>query len=117
MSDPRKVCPSGWHVPTITEWNELIEQVGGKWLAPIRLKVDTATWLQPNLATNESGFSAIHSGACAPCNDLYGMAMWWSSTPKNSEYATYVGAAYGEMPIWIADGGMGGGLGVRCVKD
>ena len=40
-----KICPAGWHVPDDTEWNSLIQFLGGDSLAPNKLKVaGTSPW-------------------------------------------------------------------------
>src|SRR5687767_12913417 len=38
VSDPRGLAPVGWHVPTLEEWQELIDCNGGNEVAGDRLK-------------------------------------------------------------------------------
>jgi uncharacterized protein (TIGR02145 family) len=54
------LCPTGWHVPSITEWGILSTHLGGAQVAGGKMKeVGTSRWKFPNLgATNESGFTA-----------------------------------------------------------
>ena len=36
-NDAKKACPSGWHLPDTTEWNVLLDEVGGKDSATVNL--------------------------------------------------------------------------------
>jgi uncharacterized protein (TIGR02145 family) len=122
-SNVRNVCPNGWHLPTLGEWTELQDFLGGGILAGVRMKSPLPSWEQPDLSTNESGFSAVHSGTCVPCQGLYSTAEWWSATmfPKHEfqladeVYTVRVGAGTGpgiggSTPVVAA-------LSVRCVKN
>ena len=64
VSDLRKLCPTGWHVPTRGEWNALASQLGGLTAAGGKLKsMGTTFWNSPNTgADNSSGFSGLPGG-------------------------------------------------------
>jgi len=58
------ICPSGWHVPSDSDWTTLTDFLGGVNIAGGSMK-DTGFehWLSPNAgATNQSGFSAFGAG-------------------------------------------------------
>jgi uncharacterized protein (TIGR02145 family) len=59
-----KLCPTGWHVPSIDDWKTLTDYLGGGDNAGGKLKeTGTVHWGSPNLgATNESGFTALPGG-------------------------------------------------------
>jgi len=71
VSDSRKICPSGWHVPSDSEWNTLmiaidptgITSIGTQSLIAGGKMKSTTLWNSPNTgADNSSGFSSLPSG-------------------------------------------------------
>ena len=53
------LCPTGWHVPTDTEWTTLTDYLGGESVASPKLKeTNTIHWNGP-VDSNETGFSAL----------------------------------------------------------
>jgi uncharacterized protein (TIGR02145 family) len=64
VADTKGLCPSGWHVPSDSEWTNLTNYLGGESLAGGKMKMaGNAIWNSPNTgATNESGFSALPGG-------------------------------------------------------
>jgi uncharacterized protein (TIGR02145 family) len=59
-----KLCPTGWHVPSDTEWTILINYLGSNAIAGGKLKEPGIIhWSSPNTgATNESGFTSLPVG-------------------------------------------------------
>jgi len=122
-TDARNVCPTGWYLPSRTEWNTLITSQGGATVAGGKLKETGLThWASPNEgATNISGFTGIPTGNRAPagaCNNYTTVSYLWSSTERDNTYAWY--CAFG----WNFEGantevniGKSVGQGIRCVKD
>lgn len=119
----KKVCPSGWHLPSIDEWLELIDYLGGKKVAGGKMKViGTEEWDEPNFgATNSSLFSALaYTGAIRSESDpSYSKrsAVWWSSTKKFLEDPTTItiynkseSIYFGSEPAWVW-------CSIRCVKN
>lgn len=80
------ICPSGWHVPTINEWDILIEYLGGPSVAGRKLiEVGTLHWNFPiNTATNESGFTGLPGGYWDQAPEffagLHTLGYFWTST-------------------------------------
>jgi uncharacterized protein (TIGR02145 family) len=60
-TDTLNICPSGWHVPTDTEWTTLTDYLGGAGTAGAVMKEKNALWTT-NTGTNTSGFSALPGG-------------------------------------------------------
>jgi uncharacterized protein (TIGR02145 family) len=125
ITDIRGVCPVGWHVPDDTEWNQLIDYLGGKDIAGGKLKeTGNSNWKYPNAgATNETNFSALPGGERWECcgfenKGLYGC--WWSTTQPNGWYnkgaSTYV-LTYAYLGVINKPYYKGQGYSVRCLKD
>ena len=64
VNDPRGLAPTGYHVPSDSEWTILTNLLGGETIAGGPLKqTGTCFWNSPNIdATNSSGFSALAGG-------------------------------------------------------
>jgi uncharacterized protein (TIGR02145 family) len=124
VNDPRGLAPAGWHVPTTTEWLNLINCLGGEAAAGGALKeAGTAHWLSPNAgATNSSGFTGLPAGgrfgADAPFinNGMY--CDWWSSSAPLSPWegrTFYLG--YNLTGLTGGQHNLNSGFSVRCIKD
>jgi uncharacterized protein (TIGR02145 family) len=105
VNDPRGLAPKGFHIPSSTEWNELIDYLGGpkKCADQIRSNegwVDDASDLRQDQTpinyngNNESGFTAYPSGYrnnngvhISPGTNY---AYWWTSTEDNQNTAWFV---------------------------
>jgi uncharacterized protein (TIGR02145 family) len=59
-----ELCPTGWRMPKTTDWNVLLDYLGGSSVAGGKMKeAGTAHWISPNTgATNESGFTGLPGG-------------------------------------------------------
>lgn len=61
------ICPKGWHIPSITEWEILLNYLGGTKVAADKMKeIGSIHWDNTNTSTNSSGFSALGVGFCNP---------------------------------------------------
>ncbi len=89
------VCPIGWHIPSMQEWNVLIEYLGGADIAMVKLKeTGTLHWKTWSDATNSSGFTALPSSSTMDVivnsensyNYVGTSTYWWASdSGLNSE--------------------------------
>lgn len=62
VSDPRGLAPEGWHIPTLAEWQALINCNGGNDVAGERLKeAGNAHW-KSGSGNNLSGFNVLPAG-------------------------------------------------------
>lgn len=86
--DSRGVCPTGWHLPTLGEWDELANSLGGADVAGGAMKAEgtlqagNGQWNEPNTgATNSSGFTALPGGTRFDGGefiDLHSYGHWWA---------------------------------------
>ncbi len=120
VSDPRGLCPTGWHVPIDTEWSTLETYLGGSNVSGGKLK-STSGWKTPNTgATNSCGFNALPGGY----RDYSGKYLtigcegnWWSSTWDEFIYA-WSSRLYHDGSSSLRDSRkMENGFSVRCVRD
>ena len=118
----KNICPTGWHVPSDVEWENLIAFLGGKEVAGGKMKeIGTVNWMTPNTeATNTSLFTAVPGGLYLDLGSfmLYkGSANWWSSTENDPGYVWSRRVFYDSQSIDRGYTIKSNGLSIRCVKD
>jgi uncharacterized protein (TIGR02145 family) len=121
VSDNRGLCPNGWHVPSLEEWNILVDFLGGEEIAGAKLKA-TTLWDSNEGATNESGFAAFANGfALINTGNLHvdngNLGFFWSSSPWSDWGAI-------SKKLWTITndiknhiGDKKNGFSVRCLRD
>lgn len=122
VSDPRGLAPVGWHIPTLEEWQRLIDCNGGNAVAGDRLKeAGTAHW-NSGTGNNKSGFNALPGSRRIPVPDerLGELAVFWTAEP-NEECFNFRTPYYATHDLsseaYTNCGGNDFGFSVRCVKD
>jgi uncharacterized protein (TIGR02145 family) len=122
ISDSRKVCPVGWHIPSDTEWMTLESALGGYTIAGSSLKeTGNSHWLSYNLdATNITCFKALPGGYRNSTGGFsfkgnYGY--WWSATEGDvvSAWARFLFDQSGQLSK--VNFLKKNGASVRCIKD
>ena len=81
----RGVCPEGWHIPSIREWEHLISYVDDK-SDGRSASVLKATYAWKNNGTNESKFGVLPGGFRFQSGNFMGLgttARFWTSTEVN----------------------------------
>lgn len=112
------VCPSGWRLPSMDDWNALITKAGGYSVAGKKLKAKGG-WYNSGNGTDSLGFSALPGGIrYADGIYVYGgsVGYWWSSTKTGNTYVHYVYMDYGIDDVYRDYIEKGYGFSVRCVK-
>ena len=125
VTDNRKICPTGWHVPTLNDWSILFSLYNGSNLAGGKLKESgTAHWQSPNTgATNVSGFTALPGGAQIPKNDpsrfqnIGRVGYWWSSSEVGTNLRGILMEYFSAEARVLQQVSKGYGYSVRCVRD
>ena len=116
------ICPSGWHLPTDIEWISLVDFLGGKFIADLKMKeVGTTHWKLPNAgATNESGFTALPSGRRLPNCYFYYLGyygIFWSSNKYNTDNAWSRSLHFDDDGVYRNFNDKEHGFSVRCLQD
>jgi uncharacterized protein (TIGR02145 family) len=120
VTDSRKLCPAGWHVPADSEWTMLENYLGGSAIAGTKMKSKTG-WTSPDaVATNESGFSGLPGGSRAYSGAYWDSgitAIWWSSTDYSGLDAKLWGLQRYSSFLGSGHDYKNDGFSVRCLKD
>lgn len=118
VNDVRNIAPSGFHVPSDSEWMRLInylDTIGYNSVKPY------SYWGFPNIGEgNESGFTALPAGmrnVNGTFNEIGYSAYWWSTTEYDSEkaYNSYIFSSI--TFIWHSYPYKKCGNSIRCIKD
>jgi uncharacterized protein (TIGR02145 family) len=124
------VCPSGWHLPSDDEWEQLAQYVsiqkgpynisGDDWDDVGKHLKATYGWSDNTYGTDDFGFTGLPGGYLTYPNSFYDIgyyAYWWSTNQKNtdrawSRYLVYDKTTFGRRDILKENGSS-----VRCVRD
>ena len=115
------ICPSGWHIPSNTEYDVLNTSVynNGNALKAVGQGI-IDSW-GDGRGTNTSGFSSLLAGRRLTNQsflDLSYYTYFWSSTETNTGYAYSMNLSYNIKTIdWICNNLKNFGFSVRCHKD
>jgi uncharacterized protein (TIGR02145 family) len=114
------ICPAGWMMPTPTDWDLMINNLGGATVAGGKLK-DTGFvyWEPPNTgATNSSGFTALPSGFRSHLDGTFNYkgqrAGWFVLQPGGGlsfRFVSWSMESSGSGPVTTSMG-----LGIRCFR-
>lgn len=126
VNDPRGLAPLGWHIPSMDEWTQLTNSLGGYQVCGLKMKeMGLDHWLSPNTgATNESGFTALPGGRRASMS-LSGAfqymgsnGFWWlSDSFFVGSYGRGFSLSYKDSAIGVGYNDKLYGFSVRLVKD
>jgi uncharacterized protein (TIGR02145 family) len=115
-----KACPTGTHLPSNAEWEELTDYVGGKVTAGEKLK-STSGWNENGNGTNDFVFSALPGGLGSSgdgsFSDAGNSGFWWSATAYDTDDAFLRIMFYDDDDAHSANGDKTDLMSVRCVAD
>lgn len=115
----RGICPEGWHVPTLVEWNDLqaAARAGGKKSGP-RLRATTG-WSAGGDASDALGFRALAGGDWYQLNGNFGNAgnfgTWFTSTSPEF-FITQISLSWKEDSLWQLQKSFATGASLRCTR-
>jgi uncharacterized protein (TIGR02145 family) len=131
VNDPRGLAPKGFHIPSDSEWQTLIDYLGGEKIAGGRMKkTGILNWSAPYWAMNENYFSGLPGGyrshgyldwdgtVIGQFDGIGSSACWWSSTYESGSYSVLSRSLYKDDNEGSSSKShMKWGYSVRCVKD
>jgi uncharacterized protein (TIGR02145 family) len=118
------LCPAGWHIPTLEEWNSAAEIFGGlKNCGPQFKESSELYWRKSDFVrSNESGLSLLPSGTRdrkPSFSNLGKYTQFWTSTPDEKGEGLLKAINFGFMrnyyTVETADSSWS--YSVRCVQD
>ncbi len=133
-----EACPSGWHLPSDGEWEQLAQYVSdqkgpysksddewsSEWHDVDKHLKTTSGWNSNGNGTDDFGFAALPGGyrrGSLNFNNIGDLGIWWSSTEYNIDSAwdrflSDNNSTFGSF-YYRGDGNKYLGLSVRCVRD
>jgi uncharacterized protein (TIGR02145 family) len=112
----RGICPPGWHMPTLGEFQTLSSTVSEDGNALKEIGQGTGG----GAGTNTSGFSALLAGSRSNEGDfgyLGIVAYLWASTPDYATLVRYLSLSEGDAYVFLSSVSKNFGHSVRCLKD
>ena len=107
-------CPSGWRLPTLSEWKKLVAAFGGDSSAIMNLK--SRSWG----GVDSVGFSALPAGRYNAqthgIKDSDKSASWWTYTMENERKIFVVSFGLEKNGVNFNPENMGSFHSIRCVK-
>ncbi len=125
IGDNTKLCPAGWHVPTVSEAQVLSSILGGASVAGGKMKeTGTIYWASPNTgATNSSGFTGIatnyRSDDGSWVNGDKQHSNMWTATGSGTNYGMIVSlhSSSADFEDGWQDAPRKMGFPIRCIKN
>jgi uncharacterized protein (TIGR02145 family) len=117
--DKRGLAPTGWHVPTDSEWKNLVEYIGGFEQAS-KLLLESGYSLNKVGENTINPFNALAGGGRDFLGNFYylgGYGIWWTSTEVDLYTAWYYLLSYPDRLLDRYPDYKGFGFSVRCIKD
>ena len=107
----KKVCPTGWKLPSISEFETLLSNVEASENAYPELKEGGST-----------GFNALLGGRRyndGSFNNIGSYGYWWSSSEYGNRHARSLslGLSSSDQPVGVGIGHVELGYAVRCLKE
>lgn len=116
------VCPTGWHLPSVTEFELLIKTAGGSTAAGTPLKSKTG-WREDDespVGTDVYGFSVIPTGDRNELGYFHNVgedAEFWSASEIDDDVADFMAFSWSFTGVEIGKLDKYYAFSVRCVKD
>jgi uncharacterized protein (TIGR02145 family) len=114
------ICPIGWHVPSESEWDILVNLAGGENAAGGKLKeIGTTHWNSPNTgATDEYDFTALPGGSLIGTDftEFHKRGYHWERNVDGTHhYWRMIKWDNTKVLRWFSSAGTY--ISIRCIKD
>jgi len=114
------ICPSGWHIPSDDDWEELVNLAGGESNAGTKLKAIDGweSYSGIPFGTDSLGFSALPGGIGG--SDFLNVGIegnWWSTNESNNIKASFIRMSSKDLFAWRNEIYKKDMLSVRCVQN
>ena len=121
VKDPRGLAPTGYHLPSDSEWTVVTRFLGGEEVAGEKMK-STVGWEKNLKGTNASGFTGLPGGYRYYNGMFYDIGSngnWWSSSKvkKRGSIAWCRNMNYLSGDLNRRNNNKCCGFSVRCIKD
>ena len=110
------ICPAGWHVPSVNEWNVLVGNMGSAENRSIRLRSSTVLGNVNEYGSDDCAFNSLPAGVWWPTGidgESFNTAAYWTSSAKSMDisYAYIIDC----INVRIADNFPK--MSIRCIKN
>ncbi len=116
-----KLCPLGWHVPSIEEWMILINYLGEKMAGGQLKEIGSKYWMSPNTgATNVTGYTGLPGGSRGSYGTYFDEGLrghWWSVSEHDKSNLWDISLTYSNSDATKSSDSRKIGLSVRCIMD
>jgi uncharacterized protein (TIGR02145 family) len=122
VNDSRKICPTGWHVPSLDEWRIFENYIGANESA-IKMKSTDGWGNQVYNGNNLSGINALPAGGASyvGLGGLNGLAYFWTSKVILGiglfPHANFIILEHNKNNLSVVTYDNWTGASVRCIKD
>jgi uncharacterized protein (TIGR02145 family) len=118
VADSRKLCPTGWHVPSDAEWTLISDYLG---IDPGHKMKSISGWNNNGNGSNTSGFNGLPGGARSSggaFGEIGTNGYFWSSSEGNFGLATSRNLGSENPNLGRNNlGSKSDGFSVRCIRD
>ncbi len=119
------LCPTGWHVPSQSEWEILVDYLGGKEIAGGKLKDYFGNyWTSPNQCIENNGYFIGLPGGYRHSRDgtYYAKGLlgcWWANRISKEDNSMALQISLENSEVFTTETYVNKNVGasVRCVKD
>ena len=116
----KKVCSSGWRLPTDEEWFAMVSAVGDNAAAKLKAHIGwAADGDDSGNGSDDFGFAAFPSGLIYQDSSMYlgHHAYFWTATEKDADAAWFRSVSYDNDDVYRYFNLKTARYSVRCVKD